>query len=123
VAHALSAPPETADRKLSGALRRQAMRYALLHWRYFDRFVSEETHFLVPDNFQEDPAPVVAMRTSPTNIGLQLLATSSAHELGFISLAEMTRRLELAFRSLERMARFQGHFYNWYDLTDLRVLE
>jgi cyclic beta-1,2-glucan synthetase len=70
--------------------------------------VSAETHWLVPDNFQEDPAPVVAMRTSPTNIGLQLLAIGSAHDLGFITLDEMTRRLELAFRSLERMPASAG---------------
>ena len=62
----------------SSAGRTQAMRYALLHWRFFDRFVSAETSWLAPDNFQDDPAPVVAMRTSPTNIGLQLLATVSA---------------------------------------------
>ena len=63
------------------------------------------------------------MRTSPTNIGLQLLATVSACDLGFITIESMTARLELAFRALERMRRFRGHFYNWYDLTDLRVLE
>src|SRR6185436_10323730 len=74
-------------------------------------------------NFQDDPEPVTAMRTSPTNIGLQLLSTVSAYDLGFISLEDMTRRLELAFRSLERMRRFRGHLYNWYDLHDLRVLE
>jgi cyclic beta-1,2-glucan synthetase len=66
---------------------------------------------------------VVAMRTSPTNIGLQLIATTSAYDLGFISLEEMTRRIELAFRSLERMRRFRGHLYNWYDLEDLSVME
>src|SRR5690606_4579528 len=75
------------------------------------------------DNYQEDPAPVVAMRTSPTNIGLQLLAIGSARELGFISTTDMTQRLERAFRSLERMRRYRGHFFNWYDLHDLRVLE
>ncbi len=98
-------------------------RYALLHWRFFDRFVNEQTNWLAPDNFQEDPKPVVAMRTSPTNIGLQLLATVSARDLGFITLEEMARRLELAFRTLERMRRLHGHFFNWYDLGDLRVLE
>jgi cyclic beta-1,2-glucan synthetase len=66
---------------------------------------------------------VVAMRTSPTNIGLQLLATVSAHDLGFITHSQMAQRLELAFRTLERMRGFRGHFYNWYDLHDLRVLE
>ncbi|MEX2584088.1 MAG: glucoamylase family protein [Gemmatimonadota bacterium] len=123
VAHSLSAPPERGNRQLPGGLRQQAMRYALLHWNYFDRFVGEETHWLVPDNFQEEPIPLVAMRTSPTNIGLHLLAIGSAHDLGFISAGDMARRLELAFRSLERMRRFRGHFFNWYDLTDLRVLD
>ena len=123
IAHGLSAPALRRVLRLPRDLRRAAMRYALLHWRFFDRFVTAESQWLAPDNFQEDPAPVVAMRTSPTNIGLQLLATMSARDLGFITTREMVRRLELAFRSLERMRRFRGHFFNWYDLHDLRVLE
>ena len=111
------------EHRLPSAARRQALRYALLHWRFFDRFVTAETNWLAPDNFQEEPEPVVAMRTSPTNIGLQLLATVSAWDLGFIPLDDLVRRLELAFRSLERMRRFRGHFFNWYDLRDLSVLE
>jgi cellobiose phosphorylase len=123
VAYALGAPAMRRRGRLPLEGRRQALRYALLHWRFFDRFVTDETNWLAPDNFQDDPAPVVAMRTSPTNIGLQLLATMSAWDLGFITLDEMTRRLELAFRSLERMRRFHGHFYNWYELHNLTVLE
>jgi cyclic beta-1,2-glucan synthetase len=123
IAHALSAPAVRGPRRLTGAQQDAALGLALLHWRFFDRFVTSETQWLAPDNFQEDPVPVVAMRTSPTNIGLQLLAIGSAHDLGFISTAGMTRRLELAFRTLERMRRFDGHFFNWYDLHDLRVLE
>lgn len=123
LAHALSAPVPRGPTRLSAAQRNEALRLALLHWRFFDRFVGAETQWLVPDNFQEDPVPTLAMRTSPTNVGLQLLAIGSARDLGFIGTAEMTRRLELAFRSLERMRRFRGHFYNWYDLHDLSVLE
>jgi cyclic beta-1,2-glucan synthetase len=123
VAHALGAPAWERDLRLTPDGRHQALRYALLHWRFFDRFVTEGTSWLAPDNFQEDPAPVVALRTSPTNIGLQLLAVVSARDLGFITLEDMTGRLELILRSLERMQRFRGHFYNWYDLRDLRVLE
>ncbi|MBR9988630.1 MAG: hypothetical protein KFH98_02685, partial [Gemmatimonadetes bacterium] len=123
IAHSLDAPAVPASRQLADDQRAEALRLALLHWRYFDRFVTEETHWLVPDNFQDDPAPVVAMRTSPTNIGLQLLAIGSAHDLGFIGTDEMARRLELVFRSLERMRRFRGHFFNWYDLRDLPVLD
>ena len=123
VAHSMSAPAVPRRRRLRSGARRQAMRYALLHWRFFDHFVSADTNWLAPDNFQDDPDPVVAMRTSPTNIGLQLLATVSARDLGFLSLPEMARRLELTFRSLERMRRFRGHFYNWYDVGDLSVLD
>ncbi len=123
VAYALRVPAVRPEQRLSSSARRQALRYALLHWRFFDRFVTEETGWLAPDNFQESPEPVVAMRTSPTNIGLQLLATVSAYDLGFIPLDELVRRLELVLRSLERMRRFQGHFFNWYDLRDLSVLE
>ncbi|MEO8090391.1 MAG: glucoamylase family protein, partial [Gemmatimonadales bacterium] len=123
IAHALGKPAIRREHRLPEESRKEALRYALLHWRFFDRFVTEETQWLAPDNFQEDPEPVVAMRTSPTNIGLQLLATTSAWDLGLITLDEMTRRIELAFRSLERMRRFNGHFYNWYELEKLTVLE
>src|SRR5688500_19584193 len=105
------------------ATRATALRYARLHWKFYERFVTAETHWLAPDNFQEDPAPVVAMRTSPTNIGLQLLSTVSAHDLGFIGAEEMVSRLERTFRTLERLRRYRGHLFNWYDLHDLRVLE
>src|SRR6185436_12969984 len=123
VAQALSAPVERRDRRLPPNSRRQALHYALLHWRFFDRFVTAESAWLAPDNFQETPEPVVALRTSPTNVGLQLLATVSAFDLGFVSLDDMLRRLELVFRTLERMRRFRGHLYNWYDLRDLSVME
>jgi len=123
IAHALGKPAVRRGHRLSPAATAQAMRYALLHWRFFDRFVTAETHGLAPDNFQEDPQPVVAMRTSPTNLGLQLLAVATACDLGFVTVASMADRLETAFRSLERMRRFRGHFYNWYDLHDLSVLE
>ena len=102
---------------------RPAMRYALLHWCFFDRFVGAATHWLAPDNFQADPEPVVAMRTSPTNVSLQLLATVSAWDLGFLTLADMVERLERTFDTLRRLRRYRGHFYNWYDLTTLEVLE
>ena len=122
VARALTEPPPRAERELSPEARQQALRYARLHWRYFEQFATADTHWLTPDNFQEDPAPVVAMRTSPTNIGLQLIAIVSACELGFIDDEEMTGQLERVFATLDELRRYRGHFYNWYDLHDLHVL-
>ncbi len=123
LAGALSRAPARQTRELAAHARARALRYALLHWRFFDRFVGRNTNGLVPDNYQEDPVPATALRTSPTNIGLQLLSTVSACDLGFITVEEMTGRIELVFRALERMDRFRGHFYNWYDLENLRVLD
>ncbi|MGH7618504.1 MAG: glucoamylase family protein, partial [Gemmatimonadaceae bacterium] len=120
---ALSAPLTRAKLVLDSDQRATALRYALLHWRFFDRFATAQTHWLIPDNFQETPEPIVASRTSPTNIGLQLLATMSACDLGFLTRGEMLDRLERAFDSLDRMSRVHGHLYNWYDLSDLRVLD
>ncbi|MEO8575349.1 MAG: glucoamylase family protein [Gemmatimonadales bacterium] len=123
IAHSLSAPATPTELQLSETERQAVLRYARLHWQYFEKFVTEGTQWLAPDNFQEDPDPVIAPRTSPTNIGLQLMSTVSAWDLGFITLDTMIDRVEKVFRSLERMRRFRGHFYNWYELQTLHVLE
>ncbi|MGH8946382.1 MAG: GH36-type glycosyl hydrolase domain-containing protein [Acidimicrobiia bacterium] len=83
-------------------------------WRYFESFVTGEENWLPPDNFQEDVAEV-AHRSSPTNIGLYLLAVLSAREFGWIGLEETVTRLENTVSTLDRLQRFQGHFFNWYD--------
>jgi len=123
IAASLSTPAIPGEIRLNEGERATALRYARLHWEFFNTFVTEELNWLAPDNFQENPDPVVAPRTSPTNIGLQLLSIVSAADLGFITRLEMIERLERVFRSLERMRRYRGHFYNWYDLHTLRVLE
>ncbi|MGI9189740.1 MAG: GH36-type glycosyl hydrolase domain-containing protein, partial [Longimicrobiaceae bacterium] len=123
LARALRRPAVELTLRLTEPERDLALGYALLHWRFFERFVTPDTQWLAPDNYQEDPEPVVAPRTSPTNVGLQLLATVSAWDLGFVTLGEMILRLERAFGALERMERFRGHFYNWYELHELRVLQ
>jgi cyclic beta-1,2-glucan synthetase len=92
-------------------------------WRYFETFITAEDHSLPPDNFQEDPEPVVARRTSPTNIGLYMLSIIAAHDFGWIGTHELVGRLEDLLASLDRLERFRGHFYNWYDTGDLRALE
>jgi len=91
-------------------------------WRYFETFVSPEDNLLPPDNFQEDPLPAVAHRTSPTNIGLYLLSVASAKDFGWIGVSEATDRLEATLATMQTMERIHGHFYNWYDTQNLRPL-
>jgi cyclic beta-1,2-glucan synthetase len=92
-------------------------------WRFFETFVTAEDHMLPPDNFQEDPEPVVAHRTSPTNMGLYLLSVVAARDFGWIGLAETIDRLESTLSSMESLERFRGNFYNWYATRDKRPLE
>lgn len=119
----LDAPGTSRDRPLSAHGRERALQYARMHWAFFEHFVSAETHWLVPDNMQDDPEQVVAMRTSPTNMGLHLLAIVSAQDLGFITREDMTGRLERTMATMARLQRQRGHYLNWYDLRDLSVLE
>jgi cyclic beta-1,2-glucan synthetase len=114
-------PPE---RKLMSADDVQLARLvARRTWRFFEAFVGAEDNWLPPDNFQEDPAAVIAHRTSPTNIGLLTLATVSAHDLGYVGSLEFLERLELTFASLAKMGKLHGHFFNWYDTKTLQPLQ
>jgi cyclic beta-1,2-glucan synthetase len=85
--------------------------------------VDEEEHDLPPDNFQEDPEPAEAHRTSPTNLGLYLLSTMVAHDFGWIGILDTVERLEATLETMAKLRRVRGHFCNWYDTRDLRPLE
>ena len=91
-------------------------------WAFFDRFVAAEDHWLPPDNYQEHPGPALAHRTSPTNMGLALLANLAACDFGFISAGALLERTANTFRSMAQLQRHQGHFYNWYDTRSLQPL-
>lgn len=92
-------------------------------WRFFETFVGPEDNWLPPDNFQEDPMPVIAHRTSPTNIGLLLLANASAHDLGYIASLDFLERGELTFATFDKLAKFRGHLFNWYDTKSAEPLQ
>ena len=91
-------------------------------WAFFETFVGPEDHWLPPDNYQEHPASVIAHRTSPTNMGLALLANLSAYDFGTISAGKLIERTAKALHTMESLERHQGHFYNWYDTRSLKPL-
>ena len=92
------------------------------HLALLREFVGAEDNWLPPDNFQEDPKPFVAHRTSPTNIGMLLLSTVSAHDFGYVGLAEFVQRQASSFATLQKLAKLHGHFFNWYDTKTLQPL-
>lgn len=91
-------------------------------WAFFETFVGEDDNFLPPDNYQEDPVERIAHRTSPTNIGLSLLANISACDFGYIGARQMIERTNNTIQAMMRMERFRGHLYNWYDTMTLEPL-
>ncbi|MEP9380689.1 glucoamylase family protein [Aquabacter sp. CN5-332] len=124
VARWISLPPQTASRQhVSDAEARTLRLTARRTWRFFESFVTPADNMLPPDNFQEDPEPVIAHRTSPTNLGLYLLSVASARDFGWIGTREAVDRLEATLATMGGLARFRGHFYNWYETRDLRPLD
>jgi cyclic beta-1,2-glucan synthetase len=124
MARSASRPARVARRAALTADDRHRLRImARQTWSFFDVFVTPQQNMLPPDNFQEIPNAVIANRTSPTNIGLYLLSVVSAREFGWIGMFDALDRLEAAFSSLDKLERYRGHFYNWYDTHDLRPLD
>ena len=91
-------------------------------WLFFEDFVGPNDHWLPPDHFQETPHNRVASYTSPTNIGLLLVSTLAAYDLGYIGIAGLVSRLRSTFESLEHLERVRGHFLNWYDTHTLEPM-
>ncbi len=124
VAWKASLPPRDAEAEaLPKKEKRSLQLTARRTWRFFERLVGPEDNHLPPDNFQEDPRPVVAHRTSPTNVGLYLLSTVAARDFAWIGTIEMVERLEATFDTIGRLEKYRGHLYNWYDTRRLDPLE
>jgi cyclic beta-1,2-glucan synthetase len=119
IAWRMSVPGEAEDPRL------QPEQVAFLHqaarktWSYFEHFVTADENWLPPDNYQEEPIAVIAHRTSPTNMGMALLANLAAFDFGYISSRELLQRCKDTLWTMEKLERFKGHFYNWYDTRSL----
>ncbi len=122
VAYLVSRPATRAPRVLTGADQQFARVVARRTWRFFETFVGAEDNWLPPDNYQEDPKPFVAHRTSPTNIGMLLLSTAAAHDFGYLGLTEFVQRQAATLATMRKLAKLHGHFFNWYDTKTLQPL-
>jgi cyclic beta-1,2-glucan synthetase len=91
-------------------------------WLFFETFVGPQDNHLPPDNVQEQPVQRIAHRTSPTNIGLSLLATLTARDFGYVTTGELIERTTATLDAMMRMERYRGHWFNWYDTLTLQPL-
>ena len=119
IAYVTGRPLAHERQPLDAAERATLRRIARKTWRFFEDLLAPVDHWLVPDNYQEDRDELVAHRTSPTNIGLQLIATLGAYDFGYLSFSGVVDRLEPTFATLLALPRYRGHFYNWYDTRTL----
>ncbi|MDR1943692.1 MAG: hypothetical protein LBQ19_02620, partial [Synergistaceae bacterium] len=122
VAWWISFPSTQRHEKLSLSQQQFLRRIARHTWRFFETFVGPEENWLPPDNYQEYPVERTAHRTSPTNIGLALLANLSAYDFGFISAGKLIDRTAHTFATMDALKRHRGHFFNWYDTLTLDPL-
>lgn len=118
----INRPPRRPRRNWSHSAAPKLAAWARDTWAFFDRFVTEGDSWLPPDNVQRDPAPRVAHRTSPTNIGLYLTAVLAACDLDLISPAVMAERLERTLATVSRLPKWRGHLYNWYETESGRPI-
>lgn len=91
-------------------------------WAFFDSHVGPQDNWLPPDNIQEQPSAVVAHRTSPTNMGMALLAHLAAYDFGYLSAGRLLERIDQTLATMARLERHRQHFYNWYDTQSLKPL-
>ena len=91
-------------------------------WLYFKDTLVKENNYLPPDNYEENRNIKFALRTSPTNIGLAILSVITSYDLGFESIQYVLDLLEKMLKTIEKLPKWNGHLYNWYDIKTLKPL-
>jgi len=117
-----SRPPRIQSGQKFDADNTQLRLIARKTWRYFETFVTPADNMLPPDNFQDNPESVIAHRTSPTNMGLYLLAAVAARDFGWAGTLHTLKNIEATLDSMTALAKFKGHFFNWYQTETAAVM-
>jgi cyclic beta-1,2-glucan synthetase len=121
----LTRRPEPKQQQLEVAERdlRLLRMVARRTWRYFSDFVGDKTSYLPPDNYQVSHRNQLAMRTSPTNIGLWMVSALGAHDFGYLTVDDVIDKLTRTLKTVGKLERYEGHLLNWYDIETLTPLE
>ncbi len=115
----ISRPEADQQEELSAEQTNYLRKLARKIWGFFETFVTAEDNWLPPDNYQEHPVERIAHRTSPTNIGMALLSNLTAHDFGYITTGQLIERTSDTINTMQRMEKYRGHLYNWYDTISL----
>ncbi len=109
-------------KKLDKEKQKDILEVAKKTWSYFDMCMSKVNNFLPSDNFQENRRYKIANRTSSTDIGFGILAIISAYDLKFITKEDALIRLNNIYSTIQKLEKWNGHLYNWYNIKNLEPL-
>lgn len=87
-------------------------------YTYFQDHTDPKTGLTYDETRYTENGKKDATHTSPTNIGMYMMSTVSAQEMGFISKSEAVKRIQLTLNTLEKLEKWNGLFYNWYNTND-----
>src|SRR6185312_8971279 len=118
----LNRPPREERKPLPPREEAFLLHHALLIWRYFYEYGGARHNYFIPDNVEEKDL-VEAARVSPTNFGLLLNARQAALRFGFLTVPEFCDLTQQSFASMDRLPKYRGHLYNWYDTHSLEPLQ
>ena len=110
------------ERKLNKKDLEELKSLSISTWKYFDDLLKEETNYLIPDNYQLNRSIKEDDKTSPTDIGMSLTSIISANEIGIISDKKALFLIEQIITTLEKLDKWNGHLYNWYNIKTLEVM-
>jgi cyclic beta-1,2-glucan synthetase len=119
----VSLPPVFSRTKLRPEQEAFLRKTARKMWSFFETLVGPSDNWLPPDYYQQYPIKRLSHRTSPTNMGLSLLANLAACDFGYLSTGEFLARTANTLQSMQLLDRDHGHFYNWYDTHTLKPVK
>ena len=122
VAYLISQTEKNDNESIANDKRENILDVAKRTWNYFDDYMTEENNFLPPDNYQLGRKNIITITTSSTNIGLGLLTIISAYDLKFIEIEECISKLKNSIDVIEKLKKWNGHLYNWYNIQTLEPL-
>src|ERR1700722_18902814 len=114
----LNNPPQQTRPQLTAEEDTFLRQLAFKTWRYFNQFGVASHNYLIPDNVEEEGL-FEAGRVSPTNFGLLLNARQAAHTFGYLTIPEFIELTEHSLQTYDKLEKFRGHIYNWYDTRTL----
>lgn len=109
-------------KKLDEKQEDQVIEIAKRTWTFFDTMMNDLNNYLPTDNFQENRRYKIANRTSSTNIGFGILSIIDAYDLRFVNLTECLQKLKNIFNTINKLEKWNGHLYNWYNIKTLEPL-